>query len=77
MGKSLTPVSFFSDQFSIEPHTATQANHIGRKVKLSTFGKGKDKGVSLSKIDETGEYFAQVVNIRTGARGDFIEGPMV
>ena len=69
MGKSYTPITFFSDTIEIVPHTCTHAEHIDRPVSIAEFADGRP--VSLSVCDETGEYFCEVA----GDSFDFMEGP--
>ena len=52
MGYGLTMVPFFTDDITIEPHTATHAKHIGHRVSIAQFAKGRP--VSLSKRDDNG-----------------------
>lgn len=66
MGKTLTPIPFFSDAIKIKPHTATEAHHLGREVSIREFAAGRP--VALYKVEETGELSAE-----TDTR--FMEGP--
>jgi hypothetical protein len=70
MGLSLTSVPFFTDTIKIKAHTATHAQHL-RSITLREFSRGRP--ISLKRIEETGEYFAQIVE--HGRDGDFIQGP--
>lgn len=69
MGMSTKNIMFFSDEIIIIPHTATKARHIGRRVSLRQFSRGKP--ISLEQVLETGEYIA------TNLAGEFIHGPEV
>lgn len=72
MGRSLKPVTFFSDAITIKPHTATDAANLDRPVSVREFAGGDP--VSLYEINN-GEY---VLVRATGQRSpDFIEGPEV
>ena len=70
MGKSLTPIMFFSDEITIVPHTATGAEYLGKKVSISEFAAGRP--CSLDRCEENGEY---VVYVRTPMGREFMEGP--
>lgn len=77
MSRTLIPIKFFTDDITIEPHTATAREHIGRPVTLREFAEGTP--LSLYKIEETGEY--HVTNgqflIAPGMPKVFMEGPEV
>jgi hypothetical protein len=66
MGTSLKPVLFFSDEITIEPHTATHAKHLGRAISIRQF-VGEQRA-RLEQVEETGDYLV------TRADGAFIQG---
>lgn len=76
-----TAVRFFSDQITLEPHTASSAELIGRPISLREFaGEG---AVSLERIDDgpaAGEYIARrfgFLGRYYGVAEAFIQGPEV
>jgi len=76
MGKSYRAVSFFTDDISITPHTATEVKYLSRPVTLREFSEGQ--GMSLQICDETGEYLVKRVNTDPKEKHkpwDFMEGP--
>jgi len=72
MSRSLEIVHFFSDEITIEPHTATSASDIGRPVSIREFAAGKP--VCLWRDIDNGEY-----EVRRGKFPcvQFIAGPEV
>jgi hypothetical protein len=77
MSTTLKPIAFFSDEIEIEPHSATHADHVGRRVSIREFAKGRP--CSLSEVVETGELRAVICsqhgNGRFSSTGEFMEGP--
>lgn len=67
MGYSTQSIPFFSDEIAIVPHTASKAEHLGRKVSIRQFSAGQR--CSLEQRDDNGEYFVRLED------GTFIEGP--
>jgi hypothetical protein len=77
MGYSLRPVSFFSDEIELEPHSASNPDHVGRRVSIREFANGRP--CSLSEIEETGELRVVICHLcgngRYTSTGEFMEGP--
>lgn len=65
----MKPVSFFSDDIEILPHSATHKEHVSKRVSIRNFAAGRP--VSLYEMDN-GNLRAVVYG-----SGDFIEGPEV
>lgn len=72
MGKTLTPIMFFSDEITIVPHTATHAKFIDRKVSVAEFAAGSL--CKLLKVEGTDEYVFTKGTLGTPS-GEFVEGP--
>ena len=66
----MKPVAFFTDDIEIRPHSATDAVHLSRSVRLGDFAQGEP--MSLYETED-GELFART----PGMNGRFIEGPEV
>jgi len=70
----MTPINFFVDTITLDVHTATKKEHVGRKVSIAEFANGNP--VSLYKLED-GELFAVVNNKRLPGPNRFIQGPEV
>lgn len=66
MGVSLKRIPFFADDIAIVPHTATDREHVNKRITIRSFADGQP--VCLDRVMETDEY---VVTRRDGA---FIQG---
>lgn len=67
MGRTYESIPFFSDEITIVPHSASQAEDLDRPVTVREFAAGKP--CKLSRCIETGELTAET------SFGFFIEGP--
>lgn len=71
MGKTYTPVKFFSDEIKVNVHSATRQEHLGI-ISIRDFANGNP--VRLDQCEDTGEYLMWV-----GRMGDpdyyFAVGP--
>ena len=67
MSKTYTPISFFMDNITINPHTASRAKHLCVPVSIAEFAAGEP--VTLMREDSTGEYV-----VRNPRTGEFMEG---
>jgi len=68
MGYSTISVPFFTEDITIQPHTATCGSYLGRPVTIGEFAQGRP--CSLQRVMETGEYIVT-------AGGSFIQGPEI
>lgn len=53
MSKTYRSIMFFSDEIAIKPHTATEAQHLNKKLSVRTFSAGKP--MRLMEELETGD----------------------
>lgn len=88
MGTCTESVTFFSDEITIRPHTASRAEYIGQPVSLRQFANGRpitlERITSANNPDNIGEYIARACEQVSGYHGlqfvrsqDFIAGPEV
>lgn len=63
-------INFFSDEITINAHTATHAEHIGNPISVRDFAEGQR--VSLYELHN-----GDLMLIRDDAARTFIEGPEV
>jgi len=74
MGYSTQSIPFFVDTITIQPHTATHAKHLNRKVSIKSFSRGAPcylEQVCESRGGSAGDYIVRLQN------GDFMQGPEV
>jgi len=71
------PVTFFTDDITIEPHTSNCAHLIGKPITLRKFSEGTP--LSLWHNEETGDMYVENGQhlIAPGMPKLFIEGPEV
>ena len=86
MGTTTKTISFFSDEITIRPHSASKAEYLDRAVTLREFAAGRpitlEQITSANNPDTIGEYIARAGEIVRNFRGlqfvrsdDFIAGP--
>jgi len=73
MGTTTRTISFFSDEITIKPHTASSAEYIGQPVSLRRFANGNP--ITLEKItgannpDDIGDYIVRACTTYRTAYG--------
>ena len=76
-----TKIRFFSDEITLDPHTASSAEYLGRPIRLREFAG--EKPISLERIDDgpaAGEYIARRFGFLGGYYGvaeAWLQGPEV
>ena len=86
MGTTTKTISFFSDEITIRPHSASKAEWLERAVTLREFAAGRpitlEQITSANNPDAIGEYIARAGTIVRDIHGlqfirsdDFMAGP--